>query len=57
MLERYTALLEEHENLKNDYSSERDVRRNYQRMVDFAQQEVAETRRELVRCPFQPCAP
>jgi hypothetical protein len=57
MLERYTALLEEHENLKNDYASERDVRRSYQRMADFAQQEVAETRRELVRCPFQPCAP
>lgn len=51
MLDRYTALLEEHANLKNDYASERDIRRNYQRSVDQMQRQVAETHRELVRCP------
>lgn len=57
MLEKYTALLEDHETLKNDYASERDIRRNYQRAVDHAQRSVDEGKRELVRCSIQPCAP
>ncbi|KAF1970208.1 hypothetical protein BU23DRAFT_557100 [Bimuria novae-zelandiae CBS 107.79] len=52
MLERYTALLEEHETLKHDYSSERDIRRNYQREVDLVQGEVAQIRRELGNSSF-----
>jgi hypothetical protein len=51
MLQHYTALLEDHANLKNDYASERDIRRNYQKHVDSMQRQVADTRRELVSCP------
>lgn len=51
MLERYAALIEDYEVMKNDYISERDIRRDYQRRVDQMQRQVAETHRELVRCP------
>ncbi|KAF2688800.1 hypothetical protein K458DRAFT_414498 [Lentithecium fluviatile CBS 122367] len=52
MLEQYTLLLEEHSNLKNDYTSERDIRRNYQKAVDQMQRQVAETHRELENNSF-----
>jgi len=48
MLEQYTSLLEEHANLKNDYTSERDIRRNYQKAVDQMQRQVQDIHRELV---------
>lgn len=48
MLDRYTILLEEHANLQNDYTSERDIRRNYQKSVDQMHRQVADTQRELV---------
>ncbi|PSN67867.1 hypothetical protein BS50DRAFT_620322 [Corynespora cassiicola Philippines] len=47
VLHRYAALTEEHANLKNDYASERDIRRNYQRSVDHMQRQVTDTQREL----------
>lgn len=56
MLEKYTGLLEEYKILKDDYASEREIRRTYQTQVQNVQHEVAETRRELVRCLIQPCA-
>ncbi|KAF1961397.1 hypothetical protein CC80DRAFT_488687 [Byssothecium circinans] len=52
MLHQYTALLEDHSNLKNDYASERDIRRNYQKTVDSMQRQVAETQRELENNAF-----
>jgi uncharacterized protein (UPF0147 family) len=48
MLQQYSALLEEHQNLKNDYTSERDIRRNYQKSVEQMQRHHADTQRDLV---------
>ena len=48
MLEQYTSLLEEHSNLKNDYASERDIRRNYQKAVDQMQRQVQDANRDKV---------
>ncbi|KAF2640960.1 hypothetical protein P280DRAFT_469634 [Massarina eburnea CBS 473.64] len=52
MIHQYTALLDDHENLKNDYASERDIRRNYQKAVESKQRQVAETQRELENSSF-----
>jgi len=56
ILEGYSALLEENDNLKNDLASERDNRRNYQKLVDQMQRQLGETHRELVRCSLRPDA-
>jgi hypothetical protein len=45
-------LAEEHANLKNDYLSERDIRRNYQRTVDEQKQEVGVYVRQLEASSF-----
>ncbi|KAF2464656.1 uncharacterized protein BDR25DRAFT_271700 [Lindgomyces ingoldianus] len=42
VLEKYEKLVEEHTNLKHDYSSERDVRRNYQGEVNRMHKELVE---------------
>jgi hypothetical protein len=42
----------EHANLKNDYLSERDIRRNYQRTVDEQKQEVGMYARQLEASSF-----
>jgi hypothetical protein len=54
MLEQYSSLLEEHTNLKNDYTSERDIRRNYQKAVDHMQRQVQDTHRQLVSPSCRP---
>jgi hypothetical protein len=41
-------LSEEHNNLANDYLSERDIRRNYQKVVDEQRKEVREYEIQLV---------
>jgi hypothetical protein len=51
ILAKYQALSEEHANLKNDYLSERDIRRNYQKTVDEKQSLVGDYERQLVRHP------
>jgi hypothetical protein len=48
MLQQYTSLLEDHQNLRNDYTSERDIRRNYQKSVEQMQRREHDTQRELV---------
>ncbi|KAI0583435.1 hypothetical protein TUN199_05715 [Pyrenophora tritici-repentis] len=52
ILSKYQALAEEHANLKNDYLSERDIRRNYQRTVDEKQALVGEHERQLQASSF-----
>lgn len=52
VIERFKALSEEHANLANDYLSERDIRRNYQRNVDEQKQEVREYERQLEASSF-----
>ncbi|KAL6154344.1 hypothetical protein ACJQWK_01821 [Exserohilum turcicum] len=45
ILGKYQALTEEHTNLHNDYLSERDNRRNYQRLAEERQAQVVEFER------------
>ncbi|KAF2826204.1 hypothetical protein CC86DRAFT_350727 [Ophiobolus disseminans] len=52
VLEKYKVLSEEHANLANDYLSERDIRRNYQKAVDEQKQEVREYERQLEASSF-----
>ncbi|EFQ91728.1 hypothetical protein PTT_11369 [Pyrenophora teres f. teres 0-1] len=52
ILAKYQALAEEHTNLKNDYMSERDIRRNYQRTVEEKQALVGEHERQLQASSF-----
>ncbi|RMZ67131.1 c-x8-c-x5-c-x3-h type zinc finger [Pyrenophora seminiperda CCB06] len=52
ILAKYQALAEEHTNLKNDYLSERDIRRNYQRTVDEKQALVGDHERQLQASSF-----
>lgn len=52
MLEKYTALIKDYENLNHDYNSERDSRRACQSLVAEAQSELARTKHEVVRCPL-----
>ncbi|KAF2266099.1 hypothetical protein CC78DRAFT_615404 [Lojkania enalia] len=47
VLQRYAMLMQEHTNLKNDYASERDIRRNYQNEVIRTQRQLAEIQRDL----------
>ncbi|KAF2865562.1 hypothetical protein BDV95DRAFT_586041 [Massariosphaeria phaeospora] len=47
VLQKYAALTEEHVNLRNDYTSERDIRRNYQKHVDQMQRQLNDTKRDL----------
>jgi hypothetical protein len=54
ILSKYQSLAEEHSNLKNDYLSERDIRRNYQRTVEEKQSVVGDYERQLVGCQTQP---
>ncbi|KAF1828438.1 hypothetical protein BDW02DRAFT_512283 [Decorospora gaudefroyi] len=52
LLAKYQNLAEEHANLKNDYLSERDIRRNYQRTVDEKQSVVGDYERQLESSSF-----
>ncbi|KAI4621707.1 hypothetical protein J4E80_004077 [Alternaria sp. BMP 0032] len=52
ILAKYRELSEEHANLKNDYLSERDIRRNYQRTVDEKQALVGDYTRQLEASSF-----
>ncbi|KAF1844552.1 uncharacterized protein K460DRAFT_404844 [Cucurbitaria berberidis CBS 394.84] len=52
ILARYKSLSEEHTHLKNDYLSERDIRRNYQRTVEEKQNLVGEYERQLESSSF-----
>ncbi|KAH8712139.1 hypothetical protein GQ44DRAFT_689294 [Phaeosphaeriaceae sp. PMI808] len=52
LIENYRNLSEEHANLANDYLSERDIRRNYQKAVDEHKQEVREYERQLESSSF-----
>jgi hypothetical protein len=52
IIEKYRTLSEEHSNLKNDYLSERDIRRNYQRTVDEQKQEVSAYERKFEASSF-----
>ncbi|RYO31571.1 hypothetical protein AA0111_g4828 [Alternaria arborescens] len=52
ILAKYQALSEEHGNLKNDYLSERDIRRNYQRTVEEKQGLVGDYERQLEASSF-----
>ncbi|KAH7411790.1 hypothetical protein DE146DRAFT_254622 [Phaeosphaeria sp. MPI-PUGE-AT-0046c] len=52
IIEKYKALSEEHANLRNDYVSERDIRRNYQRTVDDCQQKLHYYERQLESSSF-----
>jgi hypothetical protein len=45
-------LSEDHANLKNDYLSERDIRRNYQKTVDGHKQEVRDYERQFEASSF-----
>lgn len=52
ILSKYQILAREHATLKDDYSSEREIRRSYQRTVDEKQALVGEYERQLVGCPL-----
>ncbi|KAL1795878.1 hypothetical protein ACET3X_006102 [Alternaria dauci] len=52
ILAKYQALSEELGNLKNDYLSERDIRRNYQRTVEEKQGLVGDYERQLEASSF-----
>ncbi|KAH4895970.1 hypothetical protein HBH74_194040 [Parastagonospora nodorum] len=52
IIEKYKALSEEHTNLKNDYLSERDIRRNYQRTVEEQRKDVSAYGRQLEASSF-----
>jgi protein subunit release factor A len=52
MIEKIKTLTEEHTNLKNDYLSERDIRRNYQRNVEEQKHEVSSYERQLEASSF-----
>lgn len=57
ILAKYRDLSEEHGNLKNDYLSEREIRRSYQTAVQEKQNLVGDYERQLVRylLESQPC--
>jgi protein-tyrosine phosphatase len=48
LVEKLSCLLREHAELKSDYLSERDNRRNYQNRVEEAHRAVGEYERQLV---------
>ncbi|CAO2648523.1 Nn.00g077900.m01.CDS01 [Neocucurbitaria sp. VM-36] len=52
VLAKYRSLSEEHFILKNDYASERDIRRNYQNTVEEKQSLVREYERQLESSSF-----
>ena len=52
LIEKFKTLSEEHANLANDYLSERDIRRNYQKAVDEQKQEAREHERQLEASSF-----
>ncbi|KAF2179034.1 hypothetical protein K469DRAFT_717541 [Zopfia rhizophila CBS 207.26] len=52
VLQKYAKLQEEHTTLKNDYASERDIRRNYQSEVTRARQQLDDTERQLASSSF-----
>ncbi|KAH7073765.1 hypothetical protein BKA63DRAFT_566941 [Paraphoma chrysanthemicola] len=52
LIEKLKHLSEEHAILQNDYSSERDIRRNYQRAVDDQKQAVSDYARQLEASSF-----
>lgn len=52
IIEKFKALNEEYTNLKNDYLSERDIRRNYQRTVEEHKHQVSSYERQLEASSF-----
>jgi hypothetical protein len=52
MIEKLKTLTEEHAILKNDYLSERDIRRNYQGTVEVQKHEVSSYERQLEASSF-----
>ncbi|KAF2128803.1 hypothetical protein P153DRAFT_292341 [Dothidotthia symphoricarpi CBS 119687] len=52
LIQKYSSLLEEHANLKNDYLSERDIRRNYQTTVEEKRIIVGGYERQLEASSF-----
>lgn len=48
LIEKYRVLLEDNANLANDYMSERDIRRNYQKTVDEQKKVLLEVERHVV---------
>ncbi|KAJ4369862.1 hypothetical protein N0V83_005626 [Neocucurbitaria cava] len=52
VLAKYSTLSEEHFILKNDYASERDIRRNYQSTVEEKQSLIREYERQLESSSF-----
>jgi protein subunit release factor A len=52
IIEKYKTLTADYANLKDDYNSERDIRRNYQRTVDEQKQEVGVYARQLEASSF-----
>lgn len=48
LLEKFKTLSGDYENLKSDYHSERDGRRNYQRLVEEQKQESLELASQIV---------
>lgn len=54
IIRRYADLMQEHNNLKNDYTSEKDIRRNYQNEISRMQMQLGSAQRDLVSCPSPP---
>jgi hypothetical protein len=54
LIEKLSSLLREQTELKSDYLSERDNRRNYQNRVEEAHRAVTEQQRQLVRSKISP---
>lgn len=50
LVAKYAALSDQYADLKNDYLSERDNRRNYQKTLEEKLALVADCERQLVRC-------
>ncbi|KAL5113657.1 hypothetical protein ACEQ8H_008472 [Pleosporales sp. CAS-2024a] len=52
IITKYKLLSEEHATLENDFQSERDIRRNYQKIVDEQKQDLANHERRLEMSSF-----